>query len=139
MARAGDLDWSNLTKGKVGEPEAAESRPLSKNSHKGGEKVTKEDLLTDANKIITGFLSKGIAQATDEQLFGHLVVSEEQIKKSEEDWTNTFNNFFNQVNKNVDNIDHEWGDGKSFNSKLSEQELAARNSFIDEDSDIEPA
>jgi hypothetical protein len=40
-------------------------------------------------------------QPTDQELFGHLVPTEEQIKKAEDEWGNGLNNFFREVQKPI--------------------------------------
>ena len=75
-------------------------------------------------------------QATDQELFGGLVVTEEQIKKAEEEYENKLNKWYTEANKNVDNKDVEWGEGKSFNSTLTEEERLRRNMHLGEDGDF---
>lgn len=75
-------------------------------------------------------------QATDEELFGHLVVSEEQLKKAEAEYENKLNKWYAEANKNVDNKDIEWGQGKSFNSTLTEEERLKRNMHLGDDGDF---
>jgi len=75
-------------------------------------------------------------QATDEELFGHLVRTEEQIKKAETEYENKLNKWYAEANKNIDNQEIEWGEGKSFNSTLTEQERLKRNMHLGEDTDI---
>lgn len=40
-------------------------------------------------------------QPTDEELFGHLVADEETVKKSEENWHNSINNWLHEANKPI--------------------------------------
>ena len=76
-------------------------------------------------------------QATDQELFGHLVKSEEELKKAEEDYNNKLNKWFEEANKNIDNKESDWANGKSFNSTLTEQERLSRNMYLGGgDSDI---
>jgi hypothetical protein len=72
-------------------------------------------------------------QPTNEQLFGHLVKSEEQIQKEEEMYKSRLD-FYNDWaagriktsgEKPEDN--EAWGSGTSFNSTLSPEELKKRN------------
>ena len=74
-------------------------------------------------------------QPTDEQLFGHLVKSEEEIQQAEEIYKSRLN-FYNDWaagriktsgEKPEDN--ESWGSGTSFNSSLSPEELKKRNSY----------
>lgn len=75
-------------------------------------------------------------QATDEQLFGHLVRTEEQIKKAELEYEQKLNKWYQQANSNVDNRDVPWGEGKSFNSTLTEDERLKRNMYLKDDGDL---
>lgn len=75
-------------------------------------------------------------QATDEQLFGHLVRTEEQIKKAEAEYQDKLNKWYSEANKFIDNKDEDWGDGKSFNSTLTEEERLKRNMHIGNDGDF---
>ena len=135
--KAGDIDWSDLYKtGKSIAPEDSLSRPVGVDSHKGGEKITKADLLKDAEKIIAGYQGP-LGQPTKEQeeacikaLFPELAATPEELAKKEANWKNTFNNFFKEVNKPCDNKEVAWASGKSFNSTLTEEELAERNAFV---------
>ena len=121
MPKAGELDWSHLTK----------SQPQEegfKNPHKGGEKIKKSDIERDTNTILSGFKNNGVRQATDQELFGHLVVPEEKIAEAKENWENTFQNFYAEANKPIDNKTVEWGTGKMIDwDSLSEEEKIARN------------
>ena len=127
MAKAGELDLSDLHKGKVGEP----ADPLAKGDVRNANKpvkATKEQLLKEAEFILRGFLQKGLRQATDEELFGHLVPSEEQIKKAEHWYENGMNEAFKEMQKPVDNQEQEWGSGKMIDwDSLTEEEKAERN------------
>lgn len=127
MAKAGELDWSDLHKGDVGKPE----HPLAKGDVKGANKpvkATKEELLKEAEFILRGFLQKGLRQATDEELFGHLVPSEEQIEKAENWYENGMNEAFKEMQKPIDNQTQEWGTGKMIDwDSLSEEERKERN------------
>jgi uncharacterized membrane-anchored protein YhcB (DUF1043 family) len=75
-------------------------------------------------------------QATDQQLFGHLVRSEEQIKKTEEEYQDKLNKWYAEANKNIDNQEMEWADGKSFNDSLTEEERLKRNMHLGNDGDF---
>jgi len=78
-------------------------------------------------------------QPTDEEMFGHLVVTEEQEKKQQEAWENRMKDFFSS--KSQQRIDHlnkssvserEWTSGKSFNDLLTEEEKKERALHISE-------
>lgn len=126
-------DWSNWN-GKV---DGASSEPLNKSFQKGAE-VAKEALTTGNLPI----LRDAPPQPTNEQLFGHLVPTEETLKKNESDWDNRFKNHFDGLKQKIDHLnkskvdDKKWGYGKSFNSllksELSEEEMTARNMDVSE-------
>lgn len=87
-----------------------------------------------AKSILAGSRQNGFRQATDEELFGHLVVSEEQVQKAEQDWNNQINDFYKEASKPLEKQDSrenlDWGSGKSFNDSLTPEELAERNKHI---------
>jgi isochorismate hydrolase len=41
-------------------------------------------------------------QPTDQEMFGHLVPSEDQVKAAEDQWSNGLNKFFNEVRKPIE-------------------------------------
>jgi hypothetical protein len=119
-------DWSDLMKGNIGEPEHPLSRPLKKWTK--GEKPTEEELQKERAALTrSAQLPPGIRQATDQELFGHLVVSEEELKKREEKWNNAFNEYFKAVKKPITQEQDQrfaeaWQNGKSFLESLSKAE-----------------
>jgi hypothetical protein len=72
-------------------------------------------------------------QPTDEEMFGHLVVTEEMAKKHEQDWEDTIARNLREVRKPIDKLnksavdDRVWEPGKSFNSMLTDEEKRQRN------------
>jgi len=129
MARVGELDWTDLYEGRVGEPEDARSRPVEKDCHKGGERISEEDLKKDAEKILAGFNQAGVRSATKEefearllQIYPELNKTDEEWDEVEKQWDNFFNNYFEAFKKPVDNKEVEWGTGKSFRDTLSKSE-----------------
>lgn len=83
-------------------------------------------------------MNKAQPQPTNEQMFGGGVVTEEQAEAAKKDWDNTFNKHFSGFNVKIDHlnkskVEGSWGLGKSFNSMLSKEELAARNGHVGED------
>jgi len=148
MAKPGELDWSELLQksddytheptalwaadqyggGKHGVDPLNKAKPVNA----PGE-IPKEPSNEEISEyILKGTQAPGVRQATDEELFGHLVVTEEQFKKAEEDWNNTLNNFYKAAQAPVvpeDKQDSEWGDGSSFNSALTEEERLKRNMY----------
>ena len=143
MAKAGELDWTDLMSGKVGEPEHPLSKPLNGEPNKGGEKVTKEELKKEAEFIIKGWQQPGIkspnkeeAEAFIKSIFPQLAWTEEEWKKAEEQWNNRVNDNFNRLKKATvqekpDDL-KDWGNSKSFNDSLSREEQLQRNMCVDE-------
>lgn len=126
------LDWSDW-KGKAHEPE----HPLSKHIPRG---LKGADVVRDA--LTKGHLPVMLdapKQPTDEQMFGHLVKSEEHIRAMEEKWEKGFEEGFDKLKAPIDNLnkssvtDKEWTPGKSFNSLLTEEERAERNMHVGRD------
>jgi hypothetical protein len=87
-----------------------------------------------AKSALIGSKQSGLRQATDEELFDHLVVSEEQVQKAEQDWNNQINDFYTEATKPLEKQDSkenlDWGNGRSFNDSLTPEELAKRNRHI---------
>lgn len=115
------------------------SHPLAKDFEcDGGTKLKKGEVphKPTNEEITTAILKNAPKQPTDEEMFGHLVPTEDQIKKAEEQWEDVFKNHFNQLKEPLEKQDSkdniEWGNGKSFNSTLSPKELKARNSYSGE-------
>lgn len=95
-----------------------------------------------AQQIATGSLPiagpKPAPQPTNEQMFGHLVKSEEEIQATEDKWNSGNAAVMRELSKPVDHlvksqIEGSWGNGKSFNSMLSKEELAKRNREVGEE------
>lgn len=109
MTKAGELDWSELFKAK---------KPLKK---------SKNDNIAEA------ILKNAPKQPTNKQLFGHLVPTEEEVKKAEKDWHNKINNSLAipNIGKLVED-EEEWANGKSFNDTLSREDVLKRNMFTGE-------
>lgn len=117
-------DWTDLMNGNVGEPEDYRSRPVE--SRGPLNKMERPEMPSDAD-IRAAVLNGAPAQPTDEQLFGHLVVTEEVAKAAEKKWENTFNSFYDEVKKPVEtqSPNKGWGNrGPIWNETLTEEELA---------------
>ena len=86
------------------------------------------------DELAKSILSGAPKQPTDERLFGHLVVSEEQVQKAEQEWNDKLNGFYEEAAKPLEKQDSmkntEWGSGKSFNDSLAPEELEKRNKHI---------
>ena len=134
-----DVDWSNWS-GKCDNIEHSLSQPVERDCHKGGEHVTKDELRKEAEKIIQSARQGPLAQATDEQLFGHLVKSNEELEQMEKDWENFFNDTLGEARKPVDEkvakelppelLEEAWPSGTSFNDMLSAEEVEKRGKYI---------
>jgi hypothetical protein len=131
-----DLDWSELYKtGHVdqqdpGSKSLASTLPEGDVSNKGGEKISKSDLINEAMGIIrSAHSTPGTRQPTDEELFGHLVVSEDELEKKKQEWGDTLNGWYQEANKPIqkqpDNP-NDWGRGPILD-ELSEEEREAWN------------
>ena len=127
----GSLDWSDLYAGKVGEPEDPRSKPVEKDCHKGGEKITKDDLKKDAQRILDGFNVPGKKQPNKAEFEAALKLMYPELNKTDEEWdqvekrwNNMFQDWMNTAaNVSIDNKSVEWGNGKSFKEMLSEEDL----------------
>jgi|SRR5581483_10898945 len=125
-------DWTDLMKGNVGEPEHA----LSKALRNSGPTLKKSEVPrkpTD-EEIRKAILEGAQQQPTDEQLFGHLVPSEEQVKAAEDQWNNCFKKFFHTNHKPVESQDlsKSWGSrGPIWKEKLTEEEERIRKIQVD--------
>jgi hypothetical protein len=87
--------------------------------------------------IMNGMDKPGLRQPTDEELFGHLVVKQEQIDAAVVEFENRINNTINKLHAPItgktQEDDSEWANGKSFNSTLNKEELAKRNMYLGDD------
>jgi hypothetical protein len=112
-------------KRQAGKNEVIERRKVDPNSEEA--KKLFEAL---AKAIVSG----APKQPTNEELFGHLVVSEESLQKAEDDWNNKINDFYTEAAKPLEKQDSrenlDWGNGKSFNDSLSPEELEERKNHI---------
>jgi len=99
---------------------------------KKGADVAKEALTTGNLPIMSG----SHQQPTDQEMFGHLVKSEQEIKAAEKAWEQSFAKGFDKLKAPIDKLNksdvgkREWKPGKSFNSMLTEEELAERNKDV---------
>jgi len=147
MTRERDVDWSDWN-GSVGAPPKPKPRPQVQRPaplKKNKKKMTREDFKKAAEEkleaerlaeaeMIADSLNKGAhRQATDEELFGHLVVSKDKAEKAEKDWDNTFERIpdlatvkCDHLNKR-DELEDAWEDGGSFNDILDPAEVERRD------------
>ena len=136
--RIGELDWSNLMSGDVGEPEDPRSAPLDKPlcepTLKKGEIPRKP-----SNDEIASYILKGASnQWKDDDHLHKEIVSQAEADQLQKNWENTFQNHFDQLNKPVEpqTQEKEWGDGQSFNDSLTDEERLKRNMFTGDQPDI---
>ena len=92
--------------------------------------------LLKKNGMVGPIIGHGWRQPTDQELFGHLVVSEEELKKRENDWNNKFNDFLKGVVKPVEDqkspTNQEWGRrGPITKEELTEEEERIRQIPVD--------
>lgn len=148
MAKAGELDWSEELQ-KTDNYKHTPTALWAADQHGGGkqgvdplnkaEKRIKDGEVPyrPTNKEISDAILHGIQrQPTDEEMFGHLVVTEEQVAKAKADWDNPLQGFYYAAMKPVipeEEQELEWGSGKSFNSMLSDEERVKRNMYVDKE------
>lgn len=63
--------------------------------------VGKQMLGKDVHPVVAAMMAPPPPQPTNEQLFGHLVVSEEMAKKAEQQWSGTLNNWLVEASKPI--------------------------------------
>jgi hypothetical protein len=145
MAKAGELDWSELKKSNdykhtptalwVNDPSSGVA-PLKE----GVKPLLKNDEVPDSQTdeeiravIMNGMDRPGLRQPTDAELFGHLTRTQEQVDAAKAEFENRMNSSIAKLHAPVTGKTYEedeaWGDGKSFNSTLSKSELEKRNMF----------
>ena len=149
MAKAGELDWSELLQKTEEEykhkPTVLWAAQMSGGKAGGVDPLNKaqprikegeEPYRPTDEEIRKAVMHNAPKQPTDEELFGHLVVSEEMAKKAEENWNTKMNSAFEAMKAPIikqEDEDHEWATGKSFNESLTREELEKRNMYIDTD------
>lgn len=84
----------------------------------------KQMLGEDAHPVVKSMMAPPPPQPTDEQMFGHLVPTEQMVKAAEQDWSGKLNNFFAEASKPL-----------SSRFKSEEEELAYWSSIKVEDRD----
>ena len=137
MPKAGELDWSDLFKTGTVQKEDELSKSLGESQGKKGEDATAlqlAELLQKKNLLQP--LPDGLRQPTDEELFGGLVVSEEEMEKREKDWQNKINDFYKAVQKPVEDqgshANKNWGTrGDIQKEQLTEEEERIRQIPVD--------
>jgi len=125
-------DWSDLMKGKVGQPADPLSRPVAVGPVLKKGEVPRRPSDLEIRKAILGdqkdvFGNPVQAQPTDKQLFGHLEVTEEMAKKATQEWEGTFTKFFRTNHEPIEKSQAtEWGNrgpvDQNDASKLTEEE-----------------
>ncbi len=140
MPKAGELDWSEeLEKSDNYTHTPTALWAAENNGGKSGgvdplnksEKRIKEgeEPYRPSNDEIAAAILHGVQrQPTDEEMFGHLVVTEEMEKKAKEEWEGQMNKALTHPKITPEELeDVDWGSGQSFNSTLSDEERLKRN------------
>lgn len=139
MAKAGELDWSELKKSDE-EYDHTPTALWAADMYGGGkegvdplnksEKRLKEGEVpyrpTD-EEIRAAVMRNAQRQPTDEEMFGHLVPTEEQVQKAEDDWDTTFTGWYEAAQEDAfDEGDTaaEWNGREPLTKGMSEEELA---------------
>ena len=72
-------------------------------------------------------------QPTDQEMFGHLVVTEDMAKQHDQYWEDNIARNYREITKPIDKLNKSsidervWEPGKSFNSMLTDEEKRQRN------------
>ena len=119
------IDWSSFMAGERGEPEDPRSKPVTP-----GPVLKKGEIpRRPSDAEVREYIMKGAPkQPTDEQLFGHLVPSEQQVQAAEDQWNTQFTRFFKTKHEPVEkqSPNQDWGNRGpvDFNdrSQLTEEE-----------------
>lgn len=149
MAKAGELNWDELHKSVKEEYKHEPTAPWAASMYGDGKegidplnkskKRIKDDEIPVmpsneeiAKTIMHGTDKVGVRQATDEELFGHLVVTEEMAKAAQEEWDNKFNAFYEEANKPItSDTASEWNGREPLTKGMSEEELAKWRMYTD--------
>ena len=124
------LDWSKTP---LIEPEHALSKSLGRDP---GPILRKGEIpRRPSDEEVRAAIMHGVKQQpSDQQLFGHLVVTEEQVVKAEKEWNNQFNDFYENVKKPVEKQDLSkgWGSrGPIWKEELTEEEKRISEIAVD--------
>lgn len=131
-SKASIRTFANMSEEEKAAMKAKYEKPLKK-----GVDVVEEALSTGNLPVMT----QATQQPTNEQMFGHLVKTEEQVKAEDAHWKDGTKRSMVEASKPIDHLNKStvkatWSYGKSFNSllkdELSEKEIAERNSYIGE-------
>jgi len=132
MFKPGELDWSDLYSGKVGEPEHPLSKPVTAGPTLRKGEVPRRPSDEEIRRVI---LSGAPPQPTDEQLFGGGVVTEEMAKARQDEWNSVFTKFFKSKHPPVEKSSKDWGSRGPVNqndpSELTEEEQRIRQIPVD--------
>lgn len=132
MARQQDVDWSDW-KGHIDSP----TTNTPSNQLKKGADVVKEALTTGKLPILID-APKQPTKEEFEAIVAAMLPSKEKINELEANWKDAFNKRISEASKPIDHLNksdiatREWGNGKSFNSILTEEEKSERAMCIDE-------
>jgi len=143
MAKAGELDWSeelNKSNNYTHTPTVLWAADQHGGGKQGVDPLNKAKPRLEKGEvpyrptdeeISNTILHNAPKQPTDLEMFGHLLVTEEELQKKEADWENKVQKNISDLNEpiNSDNQEEEWGTCKSFNESLSDEERYKRNMF----------
>lgn len=140
MAKLGELNWDELKKSDeeyAHEPTALWSAkpgcgvdPLNK-----AEPILAKGEIPrkPSNDEVAAYILNGAdSQWKDADHLHKEIVSQDQAEQLQKDWSNSLNNFYKAAQSQVvpeEKQALEWGDGKSFNDTLTEEERLKRNMF----------
>jgi hypothetical protein len=131
--KASTRTFANMSEEEKAALRAKYEKPLAKGADVAREALTTGDLPV---------LAQAKPQPTDQELFGHLVKTEEQAKVEDARWKDGIKQNLIELSGPVDHlnkskIEVKWSYGKSFNSllkeRLSEKEIAERNMHVGEE------
>ena len=143
MAKLGELNWDNLEKTN----DNYEHKPTALWSAKPGcgvDPLNKAKPINapgevpakPSNEEVASYVLKGANnQWKDSEHLHKEIVSQEQAEQLQKDWQNSLNNFYKAAQApTVPEVKQEleWGDGKSFNESLTEEERLKRNMYTGE-------
>ena len=129
-------DWEDLYKSGTVSQIHGLSKPLGKPLNEPTLKKGEVPRRPTDQEIRNEVLRNMPKQPTNKELFGHLVPSEETLKKADDAYNNCFNKFYNDSKKPIENQQSkdngEWGMRKSIYENMSEKEKKERFAYAKE-------
>lgn len=142
MPKAGELSWDELYKSKdeyKHKPTALWGAMASGGKTGGVDPLNKaEKKVKDGEvpekpsdeEIRAAVMHNAPKQPTDEEMFGHLVVTEEMVKAAQEEWENKMNKSLQHVDIGDDTA-IEWTGREPLTKDMTEEELAEWRMYYD--------